>query len=110
MISALTQLGLDPWEEAARLSSLNKREAIEQLARLIAELPDASNPLPDVREIAEELIERLPKFGGAPPPPVPIKRAWQRRWPTLTRDARFYVLCIAAAAAVLLSIALHIGV
>lgn len=29
MISALTQLGLDPWEEAGRLSSLARREAAE---------------------------------------------------------------------------------
>lgn len=32
MVSALTRLGLDPWEEASRLSSLSKREAGEQLA------------------------------------------------------------------------------
>src|SRR5439155_14837617 len=37
MISALTRLGLDPWQEAGRLSSLSSREAVEQLARLIAE-------------------------------------------------------------------------
>ena len=35
MISALTRLGLDPWEEANRLSSLEKRDATEQLLQLI---------------------------------------------------------------------------
>src|SRR3954454_12871615 len=36
-ISALTRLGLDPWQEAGRLSSLPRREAVEQVARLIAD-------------------------------------------------------------------------
>jgi hypothetical protein len=35
-ISALTRLGLDPWQEAGKLSSLPRREAVEQVARLIA--------------------------------------------------------------------------
>jgi len=39
VISALTRLGLDPWQEAGRISSLSNREAVEQLAWLIAELP-----------------------------------------------------------------------
>ncbi|HVC52997.1 MAG TPA: hypothetical protein VND87_13330 [Stellaceae bacterium] len=39
MISALTRLGLDPWDEAGRLSSLGKQEAVAQLARLIVRLP-----------------------------------------------------------------------
>ena len=43
VISALTRLGLDPWQEAGRLSSLSNREAVEQLARLIAELPVSSD-------------------------------------------------------------------
>ena len=45
VISALTRLGLDPWEEAGRLSSLSNREAVEQLARLIVELPGNIRPL-----------------------------------------------------------------
>jgi hypothetical protein len=38
VISALTTLGLDPWVEATRLSSLQKREAVEPNANL--RLPD----------------------------------------------------------------------
>src|SRR5215467_11885938 len=52
VISALTRLGLDPWQEAGRLSSLSNREAVEQLARLIAELPGLFRPLGEAREIA----------------------------------------------------------
>lgn len=109
MISALTQLGLDPWEEAARLSSLSKHEAVEQLARLIAELPDRSSPLQEARQIAGALVRRLPKFGSETPAPRPIKYPWRPRWPTLSRETRFYALCVAAAAGALLSIALHGG-
>ena len=109
MISALSRLGLDPREEAARLSSLSKREAVEQLARLIAELPDRSRPLPDARHIAGALVERLPRFGAQAPAPPRIKRAWRPRWLRLSRESQFYVLCVAGAAAALLSIVLHGG-
>jgi hypothetical protein len=61
VISALTRLGLDPWQEAGRLSSLSNREAIEQLARLIAELPGLFRPLGEAREIADHLIQLLPR-------------------------------------------------
>src|SRR6516225_8856301 len=61
VISALTRLGLDPWHEAGRLSSMSNREAVEQLARLIAELPGLFRPLDEVREIANRLIQLLPR-------------------------------------------------
>jgi hypothetical protein len=44
MISALTQLGLDPWDEAGRLSALAKQEAVERLTELILRL-SAMRPL-----------------------------------------------------------------
>ena len=56
MISALTRLGLVPWQEAGRLSSLSSREAVEQLARLIAEIPGIFRPLGEAREIADGLV------------------------------------------------------
>lgn len=107
-ISALTRLGLDPWEEAGRLSSLSKEEAVEQLARLIVELPDIA-PLSEARPIAAELVERLPKFGGATPTPPQIKWHWRWRWPVLPRQSRFYLLCVAVAALGLFSMLLHPG-
>jgi hypothetical protein len=45
VISALTRLGIDPWEEAARLAALLKALAAEALAPVIARLPIA-RPLP----------------------------------------------------------------
>ena len=65
VVSALTRLGLDPWQEAGRLSSLSNREAIEQLARLIAELPGLFRPLGEAREIAGRLIQLLPTHDAA---------------------------------------------
>ena len=51
VISVLTRLGLDPWKEADRLSSVSTREAVEQLARLTAELPGMFRPLSEARGI-----------------------------------------------------------
>src|SRR5215472_10744120 len=61
VISALTRLGLDPWHEAGRLSSMSNREADEQGARLIAELPGLFRPLDEAREIADRLIRLRPR-------------------------------------------------
>jgi hypothetical protein len=61
VISVLARLGLDPWAEADRLSSLSTREAVEQLARLTAELSGMSRPSAEAREIADHLIGLLPQ-------------------------------------------------
>ena len=60
MISALVRLDLDPWDEAGRLSSLAKPEAGEQLAQTILRLTGTRWPFPEVRRIADGLIELLP--------------------------------------------------
>ena len=107
MVSALTRLGLDPWEEAGRLSSLNKREAIEQLARLIAELPGICLPLQEAREIAGGLVEQLPRHDGDRPA---TRRAQLRRLPAWLRAptrAQLLMLCLVTAAAALISVVLN---
>jgi len=60
MISALAQLGLDPWDEASRLSSLAKQEAVERLAGLILRLPGTRRPSSEARQLAVGLIDVLP--------------------------------------------------
>ena len=110
MVSALTRLGLDPWEEAGRLSSLGKREAVEQLARLIAELPGAHRPLAEVQEIASGLVAQLPKHhDGDRPPASQIQRRRLPRWPSTPKQSQFLMFCLAVAAAALVSIILHGG-
>jgi hypothetical protein len=60
VVSGLTRLGLDPWEEAARLTPLPKALAAEALARLIARLPICrAQPLDDLA-ISRRLVELLP--------------------------------------------------
>jgi hypothetical protein len=109
MVSALTRLGLDPWNEAGRLSTMNKREAVEQLARLIAELPGACRPLAEAREIAADLIERLPRHDGerAASRMTQIRLCYQR--PSEQRGWRFWVVCLVLAAAAAISIIVHGG-
>jgi hypothetical protein len=94
MVSALTRLDLDPWAEAGRLSSLSRREAVEQLARLLTDLPGMPRPLPESRQIAEGLVERLPKNVSDPVPPVR-----PRRWVSAVWPSQFWVIFFVLAAA-----------
>ena len=109
VISALTRLGLDPWQEAGRLSSLSNREAIEQLARLIAELPGLFRPLDEARQIADHLIQLLPRHDTdrRSTPQVQIRLCYLR--PALSRTSQLWVACFVLAAAVLVSAFLHGG-
>jgi hypothetical protein len=109
VLSALTRLGLDPWEEADRLSSLRNREAVEQLARLIAELPGNSRPLAETRGIASGVVPMLPKhnFSATPPPQVQIRPRYCRPAPTLPKLSQFWVACFVLAAAALVSALFH---
>src|SRR6478609_1915400 len=68
-ISALTQLGLDPWNEAGRLAGLAKRDAVEQLTGLLLRLPGPSRPLAEeARQTAVALIDVLPPANGIAKP------------------------------------------
>jgi len=63
-ISALTQLDVDPWEEAAHLAGLVKGEAVERLTELLLRLPGGDRTPADARRIASGLIEALPPRTG----------------------------------------------
>lgn len=60
VVSALTRLGLDPWEEATRLTPLPKARAAEALATLIARLPIRRTLSSDDLAISQRLVELLP--------------------------------------------------
>src|SRR5439155_24862991 len=66
VVSALTRLGLDPWEEAARLTPLPKARAAEALAMLIARLPICRTRSSDDLVISQRLVELLPDQKPAP--------------------------------------------
>jgi hypothetical protein len=41
VLSALSRLGLDPWEEAARLAEMTRQDAAMALAEILGRLPDS---------------------------------------------------------------------
>jgi hypothetical protein len=94
MISALAQLGLDPWDEAGRLSSLAKQEAVERLAGLILRLPGTRRPPSDARQIAVGLIDVLPTHNDAP---GPAEEVWRPRLQNIASGKTFWLICLALA-------------
>lgn len=60
VLSVLARLGLDPRNEAARLSHLTSKAAASQLGRLFARLPDRPWTSSEIRRIASKLVELLP--------------------------------------------------
>lgn len=61
MLSALSRLGIDPWQEAARLASLPREAAAEALAATILRLPDRTGPDAEVPKTAARLAALLPE-------------------------------------------------
>ena len=61
VVSGLTRLGLDPWEEAARLAALPKTVAAETLAPMIARLLFDRLKPSDNLAISRQLVELLPE-------------------------------------------------
>jgi hypothetical protein len=66
VVSGLTRLGLNPWEEAARLTPLPKARAAEALAKVIARLPIHRTQALDDLAISRRLVELLPAQKLAP--------------------------------------------
>jgi hypothetical protein len=65
-LSALARLGVDPWDEAARLSALPEDTATKRLTAMIAGLPRGRWAEASVKDIAARLAALLP----AKPPPA----------------------------------------
>jgi hypothetical protein len=61
VLSALTQLDFDPWQEADELTRLSPDKATQRLAMLIALLPNSSSTPRDVGGIAARLVALLPR-------------------------------------------------
>ena len=60
VLSALSRLNVDAWEEAAELSELPTDTATRRLASLIARLPGGGWASADAGEIADRLVKLLP--------------------------------------------------
>jgi hypothetical protein len=68
VISALTRLGVDPWEEAGRLAALPRALAAEAMASMIARFAIARPLRSDNLAVSHRLVELLPKHPQAQPP------------------------------------------
>jgi len=60
VLTALTRLGLDPWQEAARLSDLPREAAARALAATIATLSEGDWKVSESGAIAARLVDCLP--------------------------------------------------
>jgi hypothetical protein len=69
VLSALTRLGFDPWQEAARLADMPRNAAIRSFAVTIAGLPRGDWTSSDTTAIATRLVAWLPA-GSIPPIPT----------------------------------------
>src|SRR5690348_15084134 len=66
--SALAQLDIDPWQEAADLALLRDDAATRRLVSRLAEIP-TENPSPDLWPIAIRLVALLPSRKASPQSP-----------------------------------------
>jgi hypothetical protein len=69
VLSALTRLGFDPWQEAARLADMPRSAAIQSFAVTLAGLPRGDWATSDTTAIAARLVAWLPA-GSVPPIPT----------------------------------------
>jgi hypothetical protein len=74
VLSALTRLGFDPWQEAARLSGLPRETAARVFAVTIAMLPEGDWKVSESEAIATRLVHWLPEQGTATVPSVDAGR------------------------------------
>jgi hypothetical protein len=99
VISALTRLGVDPWDEAARLAALPKAIAAEALAPMIARLSiGQSLARSDDLAVAQRLAGLLPMHEHAASPAEPANAGV-----TKSVHAILLLVCLALAVAILLS-------
>jgi hypothetical protein len=79
VLTALTRLGIDPWQEAARLAELPRELAAQALAEVIAKLPGKACKAPGSAAIATRLVKWLPIRGvsataGSQAKPLKVSR------------------------------------
>jgi hypothetical protein len=100
VVSALTRLGVDPWEEAARLAALPKALAAEALAPMIAQLPIFRRQQSDNLVISQRLIELLPTGQQAATPGPEQAGAKEKKY----FDTVMVLACLALGAAALYAV------
>ncbi len=84
VLSVLARLGCDPWAEAARWTTLPKRQSIDSLAQSITQMPLYPEALADARATATRLIGLLPVQVDKSSPGVRAGLTSRARWAPLT--------------------------
>jgi hypothetical protein len=70
LLSVFARRGDDPWNEAGKLVSLPRGDAIDRIAQAITRMPTSTWTLPDATTIAARLVALLPsRIGNAQPKP-----------------------------------------
>ncbi len=72
VLSALTRLGFDAWDEAARLSGLPRDTATRELATTIGRLPEEDFKATEAERIAARLVGSLPRRSAPTVPQMNI--------------------------------------
>jgi hypothetical protein len=86
VLSALTRLGFDPWQEAARLSELPRETAARTLAAAFALLPEGDWKIPQMASLAARLVDCLPYPGALP---IAVVAGGQRTGRAASRPTRW---------------------
>lgn len=97
VLSAFARLDLDPWQEAGRLASLPRNDAVTDLAATLARLPPPETETPDHDALARGLVAFLPERRPPRPPAPPETRGPAGR----AGDGRLLLLLLTAAIAAL---------
>jgi hypothetical protein len=100
VVSALTRLDVDPWEEAARLAALPKSLAAEALEPMIARLPIFRRLQSDNLVISQRLVDLLPAGQQAAMPPREQTGATEQKY----FDAVIVLACLALVAVALYAV------
>lgn len=66
VLSALARMDLDPWEEAARLTTLSRSDAAKSLASTLNQSPEDVQQSLETEKIASRLVTLLPTMASAP--------------------------------------------
>lgn len=69
----MARLGLDPWEEAARLSKMPAKTATRALAGILAGIPEKDGSEPNWTAIAGSLVGQLKNRATPQDPPQPAQ-------------------------------------
>jgi len=108
VLSALTRLGFNAWDEAARLSDLPKDAAARELATTIGRLPEEDCKASEAEGIAAHLVDSLPRRSA---PAIPQMKIRQRVAPKTKKPGpmNWMTWSVVAIAALLLAFALQPG-